>query len=886
LCAVRLEQKADELENNYRIAAATESDLQYRLEKAEEESVMLQSDLEEKMSQHAEDEQRLRTDMADMESEMVALKAKLETSAQGSGSDPAEQAAAPAPEPPASDAALQAVQQQLADSKKAVGQYERDMEELTERLLEEEEKNEKLASEVAELTEDLMSKQEKDTGTEMASAHATELEESRQQAAEWKSKHEQLTQELTETTDELAKKSDELSSTGEQLAAIQTSKDDEINSYLEKNTQLNAEASKLQIMIADQKAELQEHSANVEELTRNNEKLQKTKEDSMNSQQAAAAELSKAQKGESELIAKLEAEAEAAAADAQAKGEATKKATEQHKELLKEKGEVDAALVVLETKHQSLEQESEQMQAELAQLKEAAAVAASAEPEKPAETAAAPGEDADDTTAELKSQLAEQAQKEVALQQAMEEAQEDSTRKLRQLEGDKASLQQEISGLHARLEAASAERANGTPPRPVSSMVVASSADANGNLPSAEAVHRMLLLERERCASLLHKLQEAKGNINVICRIRPTWQKEKTAGASEIVDVLSREEAGFYDKRSRTWRSFKFDSILGPNESQQQVYQEFEPLSLAVVDGYNACVFAYGQTGSGKTFTMQGPSHDPGMNTLLLNKIFEVVSLRGGLRTDSSPSKSVSGQDGEENGESPPTDLEEQEPSTNKLLPSSPAKSESKAKRFEVQVAMLEIYNEEVRDLLQPTPTSSGPGPAPKRANLDIRFGRDGGVQVINMEQKKVQSPADVLKVFEQGNMNRAVATTNVHEHSSRSHMVLMIDVTGTPVGGPGSGTATRGRLSLVDLAGSERISKSEVVGEQLKEAQHINRSLSALGDVMEALDNKAKHIPYRNSKLTYLLQVRFSCVLHSFARHFVTNNLAIFFVHPGLPWW
>jgi len=121
---------------------------------------------------------------------------------------------------------------------------------------------------------------------------------------------------------------------------------------------------------------------------------------------------------------------------------------------------------------------------------------------------------------------------------------------------------------------------------------------------------------------------------------------------------------------------------------------------------------------------------------------------------------------------------------------------------------------------------------------------------VPDLRKEKVTSVSDVLLALDRGNANRAKASTNLNEHSSRSHMILRVDVTS----GVGE-TKNKGTLFLVDLAGSERVRKSEVEGQALKEAQHINKSLSALGNVMEALDRKSSHVPYRDSKLTHLLQ-------------------------------
>jgi len=183
---------------------------------------------------------------------------------------------------------------------------------------------------------------------------------------------------------------------------------------------------------------------------------------------------------------------------------------------------------------------------------------------------------------------------------------------------------------------------------------------------------------------------------------------------------------------------------------------------------------------------------------------------------------------------------------------------ESKAFSFKLQLGMLEIYNDEIFDLLAPH-NQAGSKADQKRqakdagvkATLDIRRSADGRVEVPDLSKKPVKSIEDVMSLLKLGNSVRSTASTNLNEHSSRSHMVLSVDVESGLEGEP----ANKGILYLVDLAGSERVGKSLVEGAQLKEASHINKSLSALGNVMEALDRKASHVPYRDSKLTYLLQ-------------------------------
>jgi kinesin family protein C2/C3 len=170
--------------------------------------------------------------------------------------------------------------------------------------------------------------------------------------------------------------------------------------------------------------------------------------------------------------------------------------------------------------------------------------------------------------------------------------------------------------------------------------------------------------------------------------------------------------------------------------------------------------------------------------------------------------------------------------------------------KYEVKISMLEIYNDEVYDLLTPSTASDYKGKNTKKDILDVRRNKNGDLEVHGLTKVKVQSLQDVASSLKVGHENRATATTNMNEHSSRSHMVLKVEVSSVS-----QHEMNVGNLYLVDLAGSERVAKSEVAGQELKEAGHINKSLSALGNVMEALDRKSSHIPYRDSKLTYLLQ-------------------------------
>ncbi|KAK1317353.1 Kinesin-4 [Acorus calamus] len=244
---------------------------------------------------------------------------------------------------------------------------------------------------------------------------------------------------------------------------------------------------------------------------------------------------------------------------------------------------------------------------------------------------------------------------------------------------------------------------------------------------------------------------------------------------------------------------------------KEQVYADTQPLIRSVLDGYNVCIFAYGQTGSGKTYTMTGPDLSMeetwGVNYRSLKDLFKISRER------------------------------------------------RDAIRYEVSVQMIEIYNEqsiygqsfiypfEIAEYLFDLTSST----------LEIRNNsQQNGLNIPDASLVSVRCTRDVFDLMRIGLANRAVGATALNVRSSRSHSVLTVHVQGKELV---SGSTLRGCLHLVDLAGSERVNKSEAVGERLKEAQHINKSLSALGDVIFALAQKSSHIPYRNSKLTQVLQ-------------------------------
>ncbi|XP_029932828.1 kinesin-like protein KIFC3 isoform X2 [Myripristis murdjan] len=299
---------------------------------------------------------------------------------------------------------------------------------------------------------------------------------------------------------------------------------------------------------------------------------------------------------------------------------------------------------------------------------------------------------------------------------------------------------------------------------------------------------------RKKCHNELVRL---KGNIRVFCRVRPVSQEEQdSAEAKNMLSFDSEDDAVLYLSNKGKIMTFELDKVFPPQATQEEVFQEVQALVTSCIDGFNVCIFAYGQTGSGKTYTMEGVAEDPGINQRALRLLFSEVTEKA-----------------------PDWD-------------------------YKITVSMVEIYNETLRNLL-------GDNPSEK---LDIKMNPDGSGQlyVPGLTEFTVQSPEDINRVFDLGHMNRATACTNLNEHSSRSHALLIITVAGF---NSATGHRTQGKLNLVDLAGSERIAKSGAEGSRLREAQCINKSLSALGDVINALRSKHSHVPFRNSRLTYLLQ-------------------------------
>uniref|UniRef100_A0A8C5SGN7 Kinesin-like protein n=1 Tax=Laticauda laticaudata TaxID=8630 RepID=A0A8C5SGN7_LATLA len=306
--------------------------------------------------------------------------------------------------------------------------------------------------------------------------------------------------------------------------------------------------------------------------------------------------------------------------------------------------------------------------------------------------------------------------------------------------------------------------------------------------------YRKELQLRKKCHNELVRL---KGNIRVFGRVRPVQAEDGEGPEAVNAVTFDPEDDGILHLMHKgKLISFELDKVFCPEATQEDVFREVQALITSCIDGYNVCIFAYGQTGAGKTYTMEGSLENPGINQRALQLLFSEVQ------------------------------------------------SKASDWNYSITVSMAEIYNEALRDLLGKEP----------QEKLEIRLCPDGSGQlyVPGLTEFPVHSVEDINQVFEFGHINRATECTHLNEHSSRSHALLMITVRGTDCS---TGIKTTGKLNLVDLAGSERVGRSGAEGSRLREAQYINKSLSALGDVIYALRSRQSHVPFRNSKLTYLLQ-------------------------------
>ncbi|CAC5376241.1 KIF25 [Mytilus coruscus] len=365
--------------------------------------------------------------------------------------------------------------------------------------------------------------------------------------------------------------------------------------------------------------------------------------------------------------------------------------------------------------------------------------------------------------------------------------------------------------------------------------------------------------EKKRRQELHNTLMELRGNIRVHCRVRPLMDFDRgqedmssfgRQGAKSEVVVHFVDDENVCVRTTKHNKVFEYERVYDMTETQNGLFDEVQPMLTSLLDGYNICIMAYGQTGSGKTHTMLGshknedycptrePHPDEGVIPRAARELFRLTS-------------------------------------------------EKQKGTHTVEVSVVEIYNNDIRDLLSHDPN----------IKHDINTGQDNSISLPTIISKQVDTVYDVMCLVQHGLCTRRESATLVHEHSSRSHLVVTLTVISqapsffsknsvpgdtTPRDSKGrssslssSGSMPSGsmwqsndfstnsagqaviktKLQLVDLAGSECVGMSGVKGQALRETANINKSLSALADVLGALAEHRAHVPYRNTRLTHLLQ-------------------------------
>lgn len=324
-------------------------------------------------------------------------------------------------------------------------------------------------------------------------------------------------------------------------------------------------------------------------------------------------------------------------------------------------------------------------------------------------------------------------------------------------------------------------------------------------LDSAEESKRKLIKEESLRRILFNQVQELKGNIRVMCRVRPVFSNNADEGPvakltypdldkeSKELEIQGKEEKSSLGTITRKNHSFSFDRVFGPESQNQEVFEEISQLVQSALDGYNVCIFCYGQTGSGKTHTM---SSADGMIPRATHQIYETA-----------------------------TNLKD------------------KGWTYTMEGSFVEVYNEEIHDLL-------GNSKDFDKKKHEIRHDEQRKQTTITgLKTVPLDSANTVESILKQAANNRSVAATKSNERSSRSHSVFILKLVGR---NSTTNETSEGTLNLVDLAGSERLKQSGAEGDRMKETQNINKSLSCLGDVIGALGQgkEGGHIPYRNSKV------------------------------------
>ncbi|OIW05778.1 hypothetical protein TanjilG_23564 [Lupinus angustifolius] len=314
-----------------------------------------------------------------------------------------------------------------------------------------------------------------------------------------------------------------------------------------------------------------------------------------------------------------------------------------------------------------------------------------------------------------------------------------------------------------------------------------------------------------------HKNDKDKGvNVQVLVRCRPLSEDESRVNTPIVISCNEgrREVSAVQNIANKQIdKNFAFDKVFGPNSQQNEVYEQaVSPIVYEVLEGYNCTIFAYGQTGTGKTYTMEGGARqkngefpsDAGVIPRAVKHIFDIL--------------------------------------------------EAQNAEYSMKVTFLELYNEEITDLLTPEETSKAVDEKSKKPIALMEDGK-GGVFVRGLEEEIVCTANEIYKILEKGSAKRRTAETLLNKQSSRSHSIFSITIHIKECTPEGEEMIKSGKLNLVDLAGSENISRSGAREGRAREAGEINKSLLTLGRVINALVEHSGHIPYRDSKLTRLLR-------------------------------
>ncbi|TYI80700.1 hypothetical protein E1A91_D05G106300v1 [Gossypium mustelinum] len=305
-------------------------------------------------------------------------------------------------------------------------------------------------------------------------------------------------------------------------------------------------------------------------------------------------------------------------------------------------------------------------------------------------------------------------------------------------------------------------------------------------------------------------------NVQVILRCRPLSAEEMRIHTPVVISCNeSRREVCAVQNiaNKQIDRTFLFDKVFGPSSQQKELFElAVSPIVNEVLEGYNCTIFAYGQTGTGKTYTMEGGARkkngefpsDAGVIPRAVKQIFDIL--------------------------------------------------EAQSAEYSMKVTFLELYNEEITDLLAPEETTKFIDDKSKKPIALMEDGK-GGVFVRGLEEELVTTANEIYKILEKGSAKRRTAETLLNKQSSRSHSIFSITIHIKECTPEGEEMIKCGKLNLVDLAGSENISRSGAREGRAREAGEINKSLLTLGRVINALVEHSGHVPYRDSKLTRLLR-------------------------------